>query len=121
MNEFISKQAAIDLCNQILVRSTEETDIVKVISALIFDLMNLSSTQLEQQWIPVSKKLPELREPYKLSDDVLITNGIEIYMGYIMEVGGKIFWHFYGPDGVMSVYGDVTGWMPLPKPLKTES
>jgi len=73
------------------------------------------------EWIPVSERLPLLRGTYKISDDVLITNGFEIDMGYLVERKGKIFWHYYGGDfevGIKDEDNDATAWMPLPEPYK---
>ena len=78
----------------------------------------------QPMWIHVSERLPLLRGSYKISDDVLITNGYENYMGYLVERKGKIFWHFYGSDievGINDKDNDVIAWMPLPEPYKAES
>lgn len=75
------------------------------------------------EWIPVSERLPVLRGTYKISDDVLITNGYEIDMGYLVERTGKIFWHYYGSEyevGIKDEDNDATAWMPLPEPYKAE-
>ena len=75
------------------------------------------------EWIPVSERLPLLRGLYKISDDVLITNGFEIDMGYLVERKGKIFWHYYGSEyevGIKDEDNDATAWMPLPEPYKAE-
>lgn len=49
-------------------------------------------------WIPVSERLPLLRGSCKISDDVLITNGYENDMGYLVKRKGQIFWHYYGSN-----------------------
>jgi hypothetical protein len=74
-------------------------------------------------WIPVSERLPLLMGSYKISDDVLVTNGYENYLGYLVERKGKIFWHYYGSDievGINDNDDDVTAWMPLPEPYKPQ-
>lgn len=81
----------------------------------------------EREWIPVSERLPLLRGLHKISDDVLITNGFEIDMGYLVERKGKIFWHYYGSEhevGIKDEDNDARAWMPLPdlpEPYKAES
>ena len=76
-------------------------------------------------WIPTRERLPLLRGPYKTSEDVLITNGFEIFMGYLVERRkGKISWIYYDSGSevdVGSADDDVTAWMPLPDPYKAES
>jgi len=82
-----------------------------------------SNSENPNRWIPVSERLPLFRL-YKVSDDVLITNGYEIDMGYLVERKGKIFWHYYGGDievGIKDEDNDAIAWMPLPKPYKKES
>lgn len=79
-----------------------------------------------EYWIPVSERLPLLRGIHKISDDVLITNGYEIDMGYLVNRKGRIFWHFYGSELEFDIKGkdnDVTAWipLPLPEPHKAES
>jgi len=74
-------------------------------------------------WIPVSERLPVLRGMSKISDDVLITNGFENDMGYLVERKGKIFWHYYGGEyefGIKDEDNDAIAWMPLPEPYKAE-
>jgi len=76
-------------------------------------------------WVPVSERLP-LLGLHKISEDVLITNGFEFFMGYLVERKGKLSWRYYDSGSeveVGSVDDDVTAWMPLslPKPYRTES
>jgi hypothetical protein len=76
------------------------------------------------KWIPVSERLPVLRGMSKISDDVLITNGFENDMGYLVERKGKIFWHYYGSEyevGIKDEDNDAIAWMPLPEPYKQEA
>ena len=85
--------------------------------------MAISALSNKEEWIPVSERLPLLRGLYKISDDVLITNGYEIDMGYLVERRGKIFWHYYGSEyevGIKDEDNDATAWMPLPEPYKGE-
>jgi len=90
---------------------------------ILLDLPSVHPKAKVGKWIPVSERLPLFRL-YKVSDDVLITNGYEIDMGYLVERKGKIFWHYYGGDievGIKDEDNDAIAWMPLPKPYKAES
>ena len=81
------------------------------------------SVEIKGEWIPVSERLPLFLNTCKISDDVLITNGYEIDMGYLVERKGKIFWHYYGSElevGIKDEDNDATAWMPLPEPYKAE-
>lgn len=81
----------------------------------------LSNSDEDCKWIPCSERLPILRGMSKISDDVLITNGFENDMGYLVERKGKIFWHYYGGEyefGIKDEDNDAIAWMPLPKPYK---
>lgn len=88
-------------------------------------LDDVPSVENKGEWIPVSERLPLLSGGYKVSDDVLITNGYEIDMGYRVERKGKAFWHYYGSDNEVFINGeddDVIAWQPLPEPYyKAES
>ena len=120
----ISRQAVDEYISHLLsdYLYDEERERLEQFSAWLWD--ELPSVQSEQRWIPVSERLPLLRGFCKLSDDILITNGFEIYMGYVVERKGKIFWHYYGSDievGLRDDDDDVTAWMSLPQPYKAES
>lgn len=87
------------------------------------DMAISALSEIKRNWIPVSERLPLLRGLYKISDDVLITNGFEIDMGYLVERKGKIFWHYYGSEyevGMKDEDNDATAWMPLPEPYTAE-
>ena len=86
-------------------------------------LDDVPSVENKGEWIPVSERMPLLRGLHKISDDVLITNGFEIDMGYLVERKEKIFWHYYGSEyevGIKDENNDATAWMPLPEPYKSE-
>ena len=85
--------------------------------------MAIKALEQEPKWIPVSERLPLLRGSYKISDDVLITNGYEIDMGYLVRRKVKSFWHYYGSDievGINDEDNDAIAWMPLPKPYEPQ-
>lgn len=62
-------------------------------------------------WIPVDKDLP-LLEKSKIarSDDVLVTDGDDIYIGYLVKREGKTSWHIYEDVNV-----NIIAWMHSPK------
>lgn len=91
---------------------------------LIEWLNELKQLREQTRWIPVSERLPLLKGSYRISDDMLITNGYEVEMGYLVEREEKIFWHYYGSDievDIKDVDNDITAWMPLPEPYRQES
>ena len=93
-------------------------------TAMMMAANALSSSENPNKWIPVSERLPLLRGLYKISNDVLVTNGYEIDMGYLVERKGKIFWHYYGDEyevGIKDEDNDAIAWMPLPEPYQAES
>ena len=71
-------------------------------------IFNLPSAQPEQQWIPCSERLPED------DDDVIITTGFEIYIGWFDADNHT--WRLRN-DYITSI----VAWMPLPEPYKAES
>ena len=84
------------------------------------DMAISALSENKREWVPVTERLP-LFGKYKVSDDVLITNGYEIDMGYLVERKGKIFWHYYGSEyevGIKDEDNDSAAWMPLPSPYK---
>ena len=113
----ISRQDAIDA-----VRKSYENN--EMLDGYEYRLRDLPSAQAEQRWIPVSEWLPLLRYSCNVSDDVLITNGHEVYMGYLVAKDGKFFWHYYSSAfevGIKDKDNDAIAWMPLPEPYRAES
>jgi hypothetical protein len=63
------------------------------------------------KWIPVSDRLPAS------DDDVLVTNGIGMYIGWIDPTDKR--WRV---DSESEYFMEnIIAWMPLPEPYKTES
>ena len=119
MSDLISRQAVEDITWE----EPSYTDPLNVLTEVREKVRALPSVENKGEWIPVSERLPLLRGLYKISDDVLITNGFEIDMGYLVERKGKIFWHYYGSEyevGIKDEDNDATAWMPLPEPYKAE-
>lgn len=68
-------------------------------------------------WIPVSEDLPPLKDSaVEISDDVLVTDGNDTYVGYLKRRGGKTSWHIYEDVNI-----DIVAWMPSPEQYKAES
>ncbi len=64
-------------------------------------------TPARKEWIPVSERLPEE------DTDVLITNGIGIYVGWIDVDRNKWLTDHNTMDSIVA-------WMPLPQPYKAD-
>lgn len=119
----ISRQAVLNTLDN-MDKALDEERTVEMYKELLTECIKvLPSAENKGEWIPVFERLPVLRGTYKISDDVLITNGYEIDMGYLVERTGKIFWHYYGSEyevGIKDEDNDATAWMPLPAPYKAE-
>lgn len=74
----------------------------------VLDVMSEMNVETSQGWIPVSERLPASDE------DVLVTNGKEMYIGWInptdkcwrVDSEGEYFMN------------DIVAWQPLPKPYE---
>ena len=124
-DDAISRQAVVSRISDLLMIELkgERLPTWNEVYRAIGELPSVQPKQKTGEWIPVSERLPLLRGSYKISDDVLITNGFEIDMGYLVERKGKIFWHYYGGEyefGIKDEDNDATAWMPLPEPYKEE-
>lgn len=73
--------------------------------------------KIENRWIPVTERLPEKTSKY------LVTVGINFFgFGMNDEVSVAIYnikdgW-FCAEENKDTIIGDITAWMPLPKPWK---
>ena len=124
MSDLISRQAVLNTLDNMDKALDEDRTVEKYKELLTECIKVLPSAENKGEWIPVTERLPLLRGLHKISDDVLITNGFEIDMGYLVERKGKIFWHYYGSEyefGIKDEDNDARAWMPLPEPYKTES
>jgi hypothetical protein len=57
-----------------------------------------------------------------LSHVVLLTDGVSVSAGFLVEVNGELEWRYIGCDDEHhpnELHGDVTHWMHLPKPPNT--
>lgn len=123
-DDAISRQAVLDIIMPYCTDddgSIENTDDLRNALDDIESLPPVQPIRPKGEWISVSERLPLLRGLCKISNDVLITNGFETDMGYLVERKGKIFWHYYGGDyevGIKDEDNDAIAWMPIPEPYK---
>ena len=116
MDGLISRQAAIDAADKIIERDTSGSNaVVNAMIAWSEYIKTLPSAQLEPQWIPCIKRLPE--EPFGCLVTVWDTNPIT------MDEFENILPYFVGWDGEQWNDADgeqcpfeVIAWMPLPEP-----
>jgi hypothetical protein len=101
MIDLISRQAAIDAINGVLV----EDDACKVWFRLA--LQNLPSAQPEQRWIPCSERLPEHGGRYLIS----VLDGINRRTTVAPYLPRCKAWAMTG----RMTYWKVIAWMPLPE------
>lgn len=117
---------------QITGESAEHVPIIKL--GAFLDGYEMGIKALEQtRWIPVSEKLPEVRDDKygDTSDDVLICVMDEDgyysistgFYGYYPNNGSYQGWWSVWTDGCDKLYSKdkVVAWMPLPQPYKIES
>ena len=106
MNDLIGRQAAIDAID---VKNVSKG----IISALQSIIVELPPAQ---QWIPMTERLPKLKESHYVSEWVLCSDNEErICFGRVEEnVFGEMLWNCER-DGVS---GKVVAWMPLPEPYR---
>ena len=98
MDDLISRQAAIDAMNQMMINRPLDSD-RWVISDCLNKIVNLPSAQ---QWIPCSERLPDQNGKY-------LVVGRQKAINILKFDGGR----WYGKWGVVA-------WMPLPSPYREE-
>lgn len=111
--DVISRQAVLDKAKYWIAMQETKTGFIEKRGYFVDadDIKALPSVQPEQRWIPVSERLPESDE------DVLVTNGIGTYVGWIdpTDNGWRV-------DSKSKYFmDDILAWMPLPEPFKEES
>lgn len=99
-NDVISRQAVIDGFYEM----ASDTDHLCTVADYVKFLESMSSEQPEQQWIPVSERLPKEGQQIiaTVADNSLV--GVYIIRGYYKKM-----------------HKSVIAWMPLPEPWKGES
>ena len=71
--------------------------------------LDMAIKALEQKWIPVSERLPEIHN--YMQEYIVTIKGNFIRTAFFTETNGKSWWSI----------DDVIAWMPLPEPYKAES
>ena len=106
MDDLISRQAAIDAINGVLV----EDESCKVWFKLA--VKNLPPAQPEQRWIPCSERLPEHGGRYLIS----VLDGINRRTTVAPYLPRCKAWAMNG----RMAYWKVIAWLPLPEPYREE-
>lgn len=112
MNDYISKSSVCEILANIYPTDGEKVVSVKVIDKAYEEILQLTSTEPEQQWIPCSERLPKRKDETQMRGYYLTTNayGSVGLTKYEFEGGGLGFaW-----DSDIRI----VAWMPLPEPYK---
>lgn len=74
---------------------------------------------IEAEWIPVSERLPDIKEGY-CSETCLAYTDTDAYCFTYLEANifGRVGWNCERDDDYHDPIGEVLAWMPLPKPYK---
>lgn len=99
MDRLISEQAVLNVINRY---GTDELRI-KAIKAI---------PSAESKWIPVSERLPET------NDDVLVTDGVDMFVAWYSRKGMWQGWK--SSDNNFERNTPIDAWMPLPKPYEPQ-
>ena len=139
MNDYISRQAAIDAANKIIERDTSGSNaVVNAMIAWSEYIRTLPSAQPEQRWIPCSERLPEDIRPvivtWKNTDPKSYYQYIvgKHFTGTACYKNGKWYWYSSTTEDMLAEYGrydseefdeaiECIAWMPLPKAYKEDS
>jgi len=78
-----------------------------------------SIPQEEPEWIPVSERLPEIKE-HHVSDVCLVylKDGGMTFSELQENIFGQVGWDVEREDDYHEPIGEVVAWMPLPEPYK---
>lgn len=122
MSDLIDKQkilATLDFADKAL---TDEVRTVENFKALLTECIKvLPSVENKEEWIPVSERLPEVREWYLAVFKEKDTNfhlipRVADYIGH-----GENKWRWINEEGIPQEYLDLlecVAWMPLPEPYR---
>lgn len=117
MSDLISRQAAIGILYNFAgcIVDTPNGDYHRAYKASRHELELLPTTQPEQQWIPVTERLPEdgqnVLVTYKTTD--------KIHPCQYHDDGSRNPWYSY-IDQCRAHMNVVLAWMPLPEPYREE-
>ena len=126
MNDSISRQAAISTAATMCERC-DTGDIIDYRDMMVESLKVLPSAQPENDWIPISKRLPEANGRY------LVTRGLNacgslwnrIYIANYSDLMGiksvRGWWRGNVGKSDFERLNDVLAWMPLPEPYREDN
>ena len=127
MSDLISRQAAIDVLNDVSKHYTDKgREWHPHVNFMVDAIKELPSVKPEQRWIPCSERLPEKSGRYlvtrgsnvcgSLWNRVYILNYSDL-MGLCKE---KVWWSGNVGKSDFEKYDDVIAWQPLPEPYREE-
>lgn len=126
MNDSISRQAAIETATTMCERC-DTGDIIDYRDMMVESLKVLPSAQPENDWIPISERLPEANGRY------LVTRGLNacgslwnrIYIANYSDLMGiksvRGWWRGNVGKSDFERLNDVLAWMPLPEPYREDN
>lgn len=127
MNDSISRQAAIETAENVAFAVDEHGSAEGWLAMLVNSLEILPSTQPENDWIPISERLPEANGRY------LVTRGLNacgslwnrIYIANYSDLMGiksvRGWWRGNVGKSDFERLNDVLAWMPLPEPYREDN
>lgn len=83
------------------------------------DMVDNAPTIEPQQWIPVSERLPDIKE-HHVSEPCIVyfENGAYGFTELEENIFGQVGWYCEREDEFHESLGKVLAWMPIPKPYK---
>lgn len=127
MNDSISRQAAIETAENVAFAVDEHGSAEGWLAMLVNSLEILPSAQPENDWIPISERLPEANGRY------LVTRGLNacgslwnrIYIANYSDLMGiksvRGWWRGNVGKSDFERLNDVLAWMPLPEPYREDN
>ena len=116
-DDYISRQAAINAIGNI--PDYDDGMVFEALSHAIRDIALLPSAQPEQQWIPCSERLPDIKE-HHVSEPCIVycSNGAYAFAELEENIFGQVGWNCERDDEYHGAVGEVVAWMPLPEPYE---
>lgn len=127
MNDSINRQAAIETAENVAYAVDEHGSAEGWLAMLVNSLEILPSAQPENDWIPISERLPEANGRY------LVTRGLNacgslwnrIYIANYSDLMGiksvRGWWRGNVGKSDFERLNDVLAWMPLPEPYRKDN
>ena len=128
MSDLISRQAAIDVLNDVSKHYTDKgREWHPHVNFMVDAIKELPSVKPEQRWIPCSERLPEKSGRYLVTRKFNTFSSLwaRVYILNYSDLMGlkkeKIWWSGNVGKSDFETYDDVLAWMPLPKPYNAET